>query len=195
MPCDSRDPGPGRRNSHAGRRKSEPPKQWAAARLCPPRRTPVALGLPKTVSSALSLPQSRPARPVRPHRGPRAKPNDHELMLIMQVVDGIVVRKTHAQSAGEVFSRRACKWKVKQPITSLLDLVDETCPLKYAYFIILYRKRQHLGKWAGTTPDASISSAFGGALDLMHCHCDPVIRNPVGAIRVFSGMCSRRPSA
>jgi hypothetical protein len=50
-------------------------------------------------------------------------PNDHELMLIMQVVDGIVARKTNAQPAGEVFSRRACKWKVKQSVTSLLDLM------------------------------------------------------------------------
>jgi hypothetical protein len=52
-------------------------------------------------------------------------PNDHEVMLTMQVVGGIVPRKTNAQPAGEVFSRQACKWKVKESVTSLLDLADE----------------------------------------------------------------------
>jgi hypothetical protein len=57
--------------------------------------------------------------------GTMQDPNDHKLMLIMQVVDGIVARKTNAQPAREVFSRRGCKWKVKQPVAILLDLVDE----------------------------------------------------------------------
>ena len=57
--------------------------------------------------------------------GTMQNPNDHKLMLTMQVVDGIVARKTNAQPAREVFSRRGCKWKVKQPVAILLDLVDE----------------------------------------------------------------------
>ena len=48
--------------------------------------------------------------------GTMQNPNDHKLMLTMQVVDGIVARKTNAQPAREVFSRRGCKWKVKQPV-------------------------------------------------------------------------------
>jgi len=51
--------------------------------------------------------------------------NDHKLMLIMQVVDGIVPRKTNTQPGREVLSRRGRKWKVKKPIAILLDLVDE----------------------------------------------------------------------
>jgi hypothetical protein len=58
--------------------------------------------------------------------GTMQNPNDHKLMLTMQVVDGIVARKTNAEPAREVFSRRGCKWKVKQPVAILLDLVDET---------------------------------------------------------------------
>jgi hypothetical protein len=57
--------------------------------------------------------------------GTMQNPNDHKLMLTMQVVDGIVARKTNAQPGREVFSRRGCKWKVKQPVAILLDLVDE----------------------------------------------------------------------
>jgi hypothetical protein len=57
--------------------------------------------------------------------GTMQDPNDDKLMLIMQVVDGIVARKTNTQPAREVFSRRGCKWKLNQPVTILLDLVDE----------------------------------------------------------------------
>ena len=57
--------------------------------------------------------------------GAMQNPNDHKLMLIMQVVDGIVARKTNAQPWREVLSRRRRKWKVKQSVAILLDLVDE----------------------------------------------------------------------
>ena len=54
--------------------------------------------------------------------GTMQNPNDHKLMLIMQVVDGIVARKTNAQPGREVLSRRGRKWKVKQPVAILLIL-------------------------------------------------------------------------
>jgi hypothetical protein len=54
--------------------------------------------------------------------GAMQNPNDHKLM---QVVDGIVAGKTNAQPGREVLSRRGRKWKAKQPVASLLDLVDE----------------------------------------------------------------------
>ena len=57
--------------------------------------------------------------------GTMQNPNDHKLVLIMQVVDGIVPRKTNAQPGREVLSRGGRKWKVKKPIAILLDLVDE----------------------------------------------------------------------
>ena len=57
--------------------------------------------------------------------GTMQHPNDHKLMLIVQVVDGIVARKTNAQPGREVLSRRGRKWKAKQPVASLLDLVYE----------------------------------------------------------------------
>ncbi len=52
-------------------------------------------------------------------------PNDHKLMLIVQVVDGIVARKTDAQAGRKVVSRRSGKWKMKQRIAILLDPVYE----------------------------------------------------------------------
>jgi len=57
--------------------------------------------------------------------GTMQNPKDHKLTLIMQIVDGTVAGKTNAQPRREVFSRRGCKGKVKQPVTILLDLVDE----------------------------------------------------------------------
>ncbi len=56
--------------------------------------------------------------------GTMQNPNDHKHMLTVQVIDGIVASKTNTQPAREVFSRRGGKWKVKQPVAILLDLVD-----------------------------------------------------------------------
>ena len=57
--------------------------------------------------------------------GTMQHPNDHKLMLIVQVVDGIVARKTDAQAGRKVVSRRGGKWKMKQRIAILLDPVYE----------------------------------------------------------------------
>jgi hypothetical protein len=57
--------------------------------------------------------------------GSMQHPNDHELMLIVQVVDGIGAGKTDAQAGRKVVSRRGGKWKMKQRIAILLDPVYE----------------------------------------------------------------------
>ena len=51
--------------------------------------------------------------------------DDHKLMLIMPVVDGVVAGETDAQPLRKVFSRRRCKREVKQAVAIVPDLVDE----------------------------------------------------------------------
>jgi hypothetical protein len=52
--------------------------------------------------------------------------DDHKLMLIMPVVDGVVAGETDAQPLRKVFPRRRCKREVKQAVAIVPDLVDET---------------------------------------------------------------------
>jgi hypothetical protein len=52
--------------------------------------------------------------------------DDHKLMLVVQVVDGVVAGETDAQPLRKVFPRRRCKREVKQPVAIVPDLVDET---------------------------------------------------------------------
>ena len=51
--------------------------------------------------------------------------DDHKLMLIMPVVDGVVAGETDAQSLRKVFSRRRCKREVKHTVAIVPDLIDE----------------------------------------------------------------------
>jgi hypothetical protein len=51
--------------------------------------------------------------------------DDHKLMLVVQVVDGVVAGETDAQPLRKVFLRRRCKREVKQPVAIVPDLVDE----------------------------------------------------------------------
>jgi hypothetical protein len=51
--------------------------------------------------------------------------DDHKLMLVVQVVDGVVAGETDAQPPSKVFPRRRCKREVKQPVAIVPDLVDE----------------------------------------------------------------------
>jgi hypothetical protein len=50
--------------------------------------------------------------------------DDHKLMLVVQVVDGVVAGETDAQPLRKVFPR--CKREVKQPVAIVPDLVNET---------------------------------------------------------------------
>ena len=51
--------------------------------------------------------------------------DDHKLMLVVQVVDGVVAGETDAQPLGKVFPRRRRKREVKQAVAIVPDLVDE----------------------------------------------------------------------
>jgi hypothetical protein len=51
--------------------------------------------------------------------------DDHKLMLIMPVVDGVVAGETDAQSLRKVFPRRRCKREVKHTVAIVPDLIDE----------------------------------------------------------------------
>jgi hypothetical protein len=42
--------------------------------------------------------------------------SDGQLMLVVQVVDGVVAGETDAQPPSKVFPRRRCKREVKQPV-------------------------------------------------------------------------------
>ena len=51
--------------------------------------------------------------------------DNHKLMLVVQVVDGIVAAETDAQSLRKIFPRRRCKREVKQTVAIVPNLVDE----------------------------------------------------------------------
>ena len=51
--------------------------------------------------------------------------NDHKLLFIVQIVDGVIARKTYAQSGREVVARGRGERKITQRLAILFDPVDE----------------------------------------------------------------------
>ncbi len=51
--------------------------------------------------------------------------NDHDLLFIVQIVDGIVAGETDAQTRRENFARRPGEREMTQRFAMILDLLDE----------------------------------------------------------------------
>ena len=51
--------------------------------------------------------------------------NDHKLIVIVLVVDGVIARETYAQPGREVIARRSGKREITQRLAILFDPVDE----------------------------------------------------------------------
>jgi hypothetical protein len=52
--------------------------------------------------------------------------NDHDRVLVMHIVDGVITGETDAQAGREVLARGRSKWKMPQRFAILFDPVNES---------------------------------------------------------------------
>jgi hypothetical protein len=74
--------------------------------------------------------------------------NEYDLSFVMQIVDGVIAGKAHAQAGCEILARGRGEWKISQRFAIMFDAVDQA-------------RRGRLGGFAGDIEPNFSEVGFG----------------------------------